>query len=70
MDSLRSATTTTVPARSGSLMASCASAKTTKRKTIARKTFNPRAGNGHANHAVASGISNSSQTGWKRVSMS
>ena len=47
---LRSATTMTVPARSGSFIASCASANTTRRKITARRIFSPRFGSGQANH--------------------
>jgi hypothetical protein len=59
-----------VPARSGNLIAACANAKTTSRKIIARKIFNPRFGNGHAHHAATSGMSSSSQIGWKSVGIS
>src|ERR1700679_2590336 len=69
MDSLRSATTMTVPARSGNRMASCASARTTSANTIARKNFNPRFGSGQTNQVAASGTNSRSQTDWKKVSM-
>ena len=52
-----------VPARSGSLIASWANARTTRTKITARKIFSPRFGSGHANHAAASGTSSNSQTG-------
>src|SRR5262245_36359327 len=69
MDSLRSATTITVPARSGSRIAICARASAVNTNVTARRIRNPRFGNGQTNHATPSGTNSSSQTGWKKEIM-
>ena len=67
IESLRSATTTTVPARSGSLMAGCAIASTSAASTTARSPRSNRVGIGHSAHTIPSGMSSASQTGWERM---